>query len=91
MEIGFWTSILDLDRKALKKASAVPEHTQEFLVRYAGVDTCHLLGTKFSKAVIGCLTGKAGEEGAGRELDFQTDVVNVLKQLAPSEVPSRKN
>lgn len=44
-----------------------------------------LLGTKFSTATIACLTGKAGD-GGDRDLDFQADVVNVLRELAPSEL-----
>lgn len=82
--------MLDLDKKALDKASAKAEDVQELLVKHAGEDLCHLLGTKFSKAVLGCLTGKAGE-GEGRELNFQADVVDVLRDLAPSEVTNSRD
>lgn len=81
--------MLDINKKELEKASVIPEQMQSLLVKRAGEDLCHVLGTRFSKAVIGCLTGKIGE-GEGRDLNFQTDVVNVLRELAPSEVSSSR-
>ena len=76
--------MLDLKKRELDKVAAIPEKVQDLLVETAGEDLCHLLGTKFSTATIGCLTGKAGD-GGDRDLDFQADVVNVLRELAPSE------
>lgn len=74
--------MLEFDKKALEKASAIPEQIQGLLINLAaGENLCHFLGTKFSRAVIGCLTGKTGD-GEGRDLDFESDVVNVLRELA---------
>lgn len=56
------------------------EKAQEFLVKRAGQDLGHAMGSEFSAVVLGCLTGKVGDQ-QDRDLDFQHDVLDVLEEL----------
>jgi hypothetical protein len=74
--------VLTLDKYGFQKV-AKAEDVHAMLVKKASTDLCHLMGTKYSKAVLACLTGRAerGPDVGNAELDFAVDVVQVLEEL----------
>ncbi len=80
LEIGFWRSALKLNEKGFKNTKKA-EDAQAILIDSAGKDLAHIMGSKYSQAVLACLTGRWKEKD-DRELDFRVDVVNILGELA---------
>lgn len=74
--------MLTLDEYGFQKI-AEAEVVQAMLIKRASTDLCHVMGTKYSKAVLACLTGRAerGPDVGNAELDFAVDVVQVLEEL----------
>lgn len=73
--------MLKIDKYGFQKV-AKAEDAQAILIKRANTDLCHIMGTKYSKAVLACLTGRAGGLDVGNaELDFAVDVVQVLEEL----------
>jgi hypothetical protein len=74
--------VLKIDKYGFQKV-AKAEDAQAILIKRASTDLCHVMGTKYSKAVLACLTGSAeGRLDVGNaELDFAVDVVQVLEEL----------
>ena len=80
LEIGFWRSALKLNDKDVKNVRT-PKDAQAILIRSAGSDLSHVMGSRFSQTVLACLTGKL-EAQDGRRMDLRNDVIDVLEQLA---------
>lgn len=74
--------MLKLDKYGFQKV-ADAEDVHAMLIKRASTDLCHVMGTKYSKAVLACLTGRAegGLDEGNAELDFAVDVVQVLEEL----------
>jgi len=74
--------VLKLDKYGFQKV-AEAEDVHAMLIKRASTDLCHVMGTKYSKAVLACLTGRAkgGLDVGNAELDFAVDVVQVLEEL----------
>jgi hypothetical protein len=80
LEIGFWRSALRLNDRDFKNIRR-GEDAQAILIKSAGSDLSHAMGSKFSHAVMACLTGQSqGQEG--QQTDLRKDVVDVLEELA---------
>jgi hypothetical protein len=74
--------VLKIDKYGFQKV-AKAEDAQAILIKKANTDLCHLMGTKYSKAVLACLTGRTegGLDVGNAELDYAVDVVQVLEEL----------
>ena len=79
LEIGLWTYALQLDKSGFKDI-ATAEEARNILMRRAGEDISHAMGSEYSSVILGCLSGKAGK-GQERELDFQRDILDILEGL----------
>ena len=79
LEIGFWTNALKLNNKGSKNVKS-PESAQAMLVSAAGNDLSHMMGSRYSQAVMACLTGKLGNQ-ADQGTAFRKHVLDILGEL----------
>jgi hypothetical protein len=78
LEIGYWKYILKMDNF---QDAAEPEEAREILVRRAGNDLAHIMGTSYSRVVLYCLTENIEGGGYSRER-FESEVISRLAFLA---------
>ena len=59
------------------------------LIEHAGADLCHVMGTKYSEAVLACLREDIGAHENWKSA-FRLDVLGVLEELGTFEIERRR-
>ncbi|KAI9779801.1 MAG: hypothetical protein M1816_003337 [Peltula sp. TS41687] len=80
LEIGLWSRVLDLKRKAFDNA-ATPQQAFTVLLELAETNLPHVAGTRYANVVTTCLKGW-GNNSERTQIDFGKVVTNVLEEIA---------